>query len=223
MDLTKAIDQRAMQELLLILDLAGTFVFAISGAMLGVRQRLDVFGVLVLSVVAAIAGGIMRDLLIGSVPPAAIRDWRYCTVAVAAGVLIFFWYSPVSKLRTAILVFDAAGLAFFAVAGTEKALAFGLNPLMAALLGMVTGIGGGMARDLLVARTPAVLEGDLYAIAALAAAALVVIGHLAGWPVVATTLAGALLCFGIRCLAVRRGWGLPVAGRDRAGKDEVGE
>ena len=129
----------------------------------------------------------------------------------------------VSKLRGAILIFDAAGLAFFAVAGTEKALAFGLNPLIAALLGMVTGIGGGMTRDLLVARTPAVLEGDLYAVAALAAAAVVVVGHLAGWPVLPTTLAGALLCFAIRCLAVRRGWGLPVAGRDRAGKDEVEE
>src|SRR4051812_46643791 len=130
MELTKAIDQRAIQELLLVLDLAGTFVFAISGAMLGVRHRLDVFGVLVLSVVAASAGGIMRDVLIGSVPPAAIRDWRYFSVAMAAGILIFFWYSPVSKLRGAILIFDAAGLAFFAVAGTEKALAFGLNPMI---------------------------------------------------------------------------------------------
>ena len=194
-----------MQDLLLFLDLAGTFVFAISGAMLGVRRQLDIFGVLVLSVVAAIAGGIVRDLLIGSVPPAAISDWRYFTVATVAGILTFFWSSPVSKLRGPILVFDAAGLSFFAVSGTEKALAFGLNPLMAALLGMVTGIGGGIARDLLVARTPAVLEGDLYAVAALAAAALVVIGHLAHVPAAPAAVVSALVCFVIRCLAIRRG------------------
>jgi uncharacterized membrane protein YeiH len=126
-----------IRELLLVLDLAGTFVFAISGAMQGVRHKLDIFGVLVLSFAASSAGGIIRDLLIGSTPPAAISDWRYCTVAIMAGLAIFFWSSPISRLRTPILVFDAAGLALFAVAGTTKALAFQLNPLMAALLGPI--------------------------------------------------------------------------------------
>jgi len=204
-------DKQAMADLLLILDLGGTFVFAISGAMVGVRQRLDIFGVLVLSFAASSAGGIARDLLIGAVPPAAISDWRYFAVAMGAGLLTFLWSSPVSRFHTAILLFDAAGLAFFAVSGSEKALAYGLNPLMAALLGMLTGIGGGMTRDLLVASTPSVLKGDLYAVAALAAAALVVIGNLAGWSVVPTALCAGLLCFAIRALAIRRGWGLPVA------------
>ena len=135
---------------------------------------------------------------------------------MSAGILTFIWSSPVSKLRTAILLFDAAGLAFFAVAGAQKALSFGLNPLMAALLGMMTGIGGGMTRDILVARTPAVLKGDLYAVAALAAAGLVVVGHLARWPATPTALVSALVCFGIRWLAIRRGWKLPVAGRKSA-------
>ena len=171
------VEKEALQSLLLVLDLGGTFVFAISGAILAVRQRFDVFGVLVLSFVASSAGGIARDVLIGAVPPAALSDWRYFAVAIAAGMMTFLWSSPVAKHRTAILLFDGAGLAFFAVSGAEKALAFHLNPLMAALLGMVTGIGGGMARDLLIARTPAVLKGDLYAVAALAAAALVVVGH----------------------------------------------
>jgi uncharacterized membrane protein YeiH len=206
------VDQRAMAHLLLILDLGGTFVFAISGAIVGVRQRLDVFGVLVLSFAASSAGGIARDLLIGAVPPAAISDWRYVAAAMAAGLMTFLWSSPLWRLQTPILLFDAAGLAFFAVAGAEKALAFGLNPLMAALLGMLTGIGGGMTRDLLVARTPAVLTGDLYAVAALAGAAVVVIGYLLGWPVVLTAIGAGLLCFAIRLLAIRRGWGLPVAG-----------
>ena len=176
--MTSSIDEQLIRNLLLALDLAGTFVFAISGAMLAVRRRFDLFGVLALSFVAGSAGGIARDLLIGAVPPAAIRDWRYLVSAMAAGLLIFFWYSPISRLQTAILIFDASGLALFAVAGAEKAIAFGLNPLAAALLGMLTGIGGGISRDLLVARTPAVLQSDLYAVTALAGATLVVVGHL---------------------------------------------
>lgn len=217
--LSPLLEGRIVHDLLLALDLAGTFVFAISGAMLGVKRKLDIFGVLVLSFAVATAGGIARDLLIGSVPPAAMSDWRYLAVAMAAGLMIFFCYSPISRLRTAISVFDAAGLAFFAVAGAQKALAFGLNPVMAALLGMLTGIGGGIMRDLLVARTPAVLVGDLYAVAALAGAALVVIGHLLGWPVVPTAIAAAVVCFGLRLVAIRRGWRLPVA-RSTASQDD---
>ena len=209
-----------MRDLLLALDLAGTFVFAISGAMLAVRRKLDFFGVMALSFVAGSAGGIARDLLIGSVPPAAIGDWRYFAVAMAAGLIIFFWYSPISRLRTAILIFDAAGLALFAVAGAEKALAFALNPLAAALLGMLTGFGGGMARDLLVARTPTVLQGDLYAVAALVGAALVVAGHLLDLPVVPTAISAAIVCFALRLMAIRRGWNLPVAHPAESKRDE---
>ena len=209
-----------VRHLLLALDLAGAFVFAISGAMVGVRRGLDLFGVLALSFVASSAGGIARDLLIGTLPPAAISDWRYFAVAMSAGVTIFFWYSPISRLRTAILIFDAAGLALFAVAGAEKALAFGLNPMMAALLGMLTGIGGGIARDLLVARTPSVLQRDFYAVAALAGAALVVVGHLLAWPVIPTAIAAAALCFGLRLAAIRRGWNLPVARPTEEGDTE---
>src|SRR3954471_10547049 len=167
---------------LLVLDLLGTFVFAISGATAGVTRRLDLFGTLVLSFVAGNFGGITRDVLIGSVPPAAISDWRYLAVLLLAGVITFYWSSAVDKLSSPVLVFDAAGLALFAVSGAQKALAFGLNPVMAALLGMLTGIGGGMARDALVADIPTVLRADFYAVAALAGAAVVVIGHLLHLP-----------------------------------------
>lgn len=211
MPLNLLLEQKVIHDLLLAFDLAGTFVFAISGAMLGVQRRLDIFGILVLSFVASSVGGIIRDLLIGAVPPAAISDWRYLAVSLAAGMLTFVCYSPMARLRKAILIFDAAGLALFAVAGAEKALAHGLNPLMAALLGMLTGIGGGIARDLLVARTPAVLKSDLYAVAALAGAGLVVVGHLLNWPIVPTTIAGAGACFGLRLMAIHYGWNLPVA------------
>lgn len=196
---------------LLVLDLAGTFVFAISGATAGVARRLDLFGILVLSFVAGNFGGITRDVLIGSVPPAAISDWRYLAVSLLAGVITFYWYSAVDRLRSPVLVFDAAGLALFAVSGTQKALAVGLNPVMAALLGMLTGVGGGMARDVLLAEIPTVLRADLYAIAALAGAAVVVISGLLHLPPAAAMIAGALLCFGLRLMAIQRGWHLPVA------------
>jgi len=157
-----------MEMLLLVLDLVGTFVFAFSGATAGVKHRLDLFGVLVLSFAAGNAGGITRDLLIGAVPPAAISDGRYLAVSVLAGIVTFWRPSVIDRLRSPVLLFDAAGLALFAVAGAQKALAFGLNPLMAALLGMLTGIGGGMTREVLLAEIPTVLRADLYAIAALA-------------------------------------------------------
>jgi uncharacterized membrane protein YeiH len=211
---------RLIRDLVLVLDLAGTFVFAISGAMLGVRRELDVFGVLVLSVAAAVSGGIMRDLVIGATPPAAIDDWRYFAVAIAAGFIIFYWYSPISRLRTAILVFDAAGLALFAVSGATKAIAFGLNPMMAAFLGMLTGIGGGIARDLLVVRTPVVLQRDFYAVAALAGSTLVVVGNQLGWPAIATAVGAAAVCFVFRVIAIRRRWGLPQA-RPAQSDDEL--
>ena len=142
---------------LLVLDLVGTFVFALSGGVAGVKERLDLFGVLVLSFAAASAGGIMRDLLIGAVPPAAISDWRYLGVSLLAGLVIFLLVSlseRLRKLRNLVLIFDGAGLALFAVAGTQKALGYGLNPVMAALLGMLTGIGGGMLRDVLSPKSP---------------------------------------------------------------------
>lgn len=197
--------------LMLALDLAGTFVFAISGAAAGVRSRFDIFGVLVLSFVAGNFGGISRDVLIGAVPPAALTDYRYVIVSLSAGLITFVWSRDVDKLRTPVLLFDAAGLALFAVAGTQKALAFGLNPVTAALLGMLTGIGGGMMRDILQAEIPTVLRADLYAVAALAAAAVVVIGHMTQLPAGPCALVGAGLCFGLRTMAIRYGWRLPVA------------
>ena len=200
-----------METLVLALDLFGTFVFALSGAMTGVRHRLDLFGVLVLSFAAATAGGITRDLLINAVPPASIADWRYIVVPVVAGLATFWWHPTVQRWHSPVLVFDAAGLGLFAVAGALKALAFQLNPLAAVLLGVVTGVGGGVVRDVLVAEVPTVLHAELYAVAALAGAAVVVGGQLLRLPSTPLAIVGAVLCFGLRLLAIRRGWGLPVA------------
>jgi len=201
----------AMKTLVLALDLVGTFVFALSGAVAGVERRLDLFGVLVLSFVAGNSGGVFRDLLIGAVPPAAISDWRYLAVSLFAGVLTFFWYPAINRLHSSVLIFDGAGLALFCVSGAQKAIVFGLDPVMAALLGMLTGVGGGMTRDILLSDVPVVLRSDIYAIAALAGAAVVVIGDGLGLPSAATTCSGAALCFALRLAAIRHGWHLPIA------------
>jgi uncharacterized membrane protein YeiH len=213
--------QAAMENLVLVLDLVGTFVFALSGASAGATRRLDLFGVLVLSFAAGNAGGIFRDLLIGAVPPAGISDRRYLAVSLLAGLITFFWFPAISRLRSHVLIFDAAGLALFCVAGAQKALSFGIDPLMASLLGMLTGIGGGIVRDVLLSDVPVVLQSDIYAIAALAGAAIVVAGDALGLSSTAVAIAGGVLCFGLRLVAIRRGWHLPTA--QAAGQSDATE
>jgi uncharacterized membrane protein YeiH len=196
---------------LVAFDLGGTFVFALSGAVAGVKYRLDLFGVLVLSFAAGNSGGIARDVMIGALPPAAMRDWRYVVVSMLAGLITFYWFRVISRLRSPVLVFDAAGLALFAVSGASKALAFHAGPVAATLLGMLTGIGGGMVRDVLVREIPTVLQTELYAVAALIGAAVVVIGSILHVSSTAAALIGAVLCFAVRFVAMRRHWRLPIA------------
>lgn len=200
-----------VQILLLSLDIAGTFAFAVSGASAGVKRELDLFGVLLLSFAAATAGGIARDMLIGAIPPAALSDWRYLVTALVAGAITFWWHPLVDRLRNPVQLFDAIGLSLFAVAGAQKALAYGLSPTMAALLGMLTGIGGGMVRDMLLAGVPSVLRSELYAVAALAGAAVVVSGDALQLNAAVAALLGAASCFVLRIAAIRYRIGPPVA------------
>ena len=196
---------------LVIFDLTGTFVFALSGATAAVKHRLDLFGVLVLCFVTGTLGGITRDVMIGALPPAAIKDWRYVAICILAGLITFFWYPLIDRLSSPVLLFDAAGLGLFCVAGADKALAFHAGPVAATLLGMVTGIGGGMARDLLVMEVPTVLRTELYAVAALLGAAFAVGGQRLGVPLHVAAPVGAVLCITLRLLALRYGWHLPIA------------
>jgi uncharacterized membrane protein YeiH len=194
------------------IDLGATFVFAISGATQAVRQRLDLFGVLVVAWAAATAGGLARDLLIGAVPPAAMADWRYLAVASAAAVLAFLASGPiVARVKRPVQLFDAAGLSLFAITGTEKALAYGLSPTMAAILGMITCVGGGVARDLLTQQLPTVLRSELYAVAALAGSGTIALAAWLGLPHQPAILIGAGLCLFLRLMAIYRGWRLPIA------------
>ena len=199
-----------MSPVLVVLDLTGIFVFAISGALVAVRKDLDIFGVLVLAGTTGLGGGFLRDVLIGATPPAALADWRYLMVPVAAG-LVTFWYHPtVGRLERQVGVLDAFGLALFCVVGALKSVEYGLGPVPAALMGMVTGIGGGMVRDLLAGRVPAVFRSELYATPALAGAAIAVLLDRADLPYAASALVGAAVCLGWRLLAMWRHWRAPL-------------
>ena len=195
--------------LITVLDLVGIFVFAISGGLVAVRKDLDIFGVLVLAGTTGLGGGFLRDVLIGALPPAALADWRYLLVPVSAGLLIFWFHPAIGRRERVINVFDAAGLALFCVTGAVKALEAGLGPVPSALMGMLTGIGGGILRDILAGRVPIVLRGELYATPALVGAVIVVVGLEAGAAVSVVAVPAALVCLLWRLLAMRRGWNAP--------------
>lgn len=184
------------------LNVAGTFAFGLSGGIAAVRARLDLFGVLVLAAVVAMAGGIVRDLLIG-VPPANFRDGRYLAAALAAGVVCFFGRSAVVRLDRGVLAFDAVGLSVFCVAGASTALEAGLGPVQAVLLGAVAGIGGGILRDVLLAQVPIVLRQELYAVPAIIGASAFVLLHEAGVPDALAVGIGAAACLGLRLAGLR--------------------
>jgi uncharacterized membrane protein YeiH len=197
-------------KILFAADMAGTLLFAVEGSSAAIGGNLDLLGLLVLAFATALGGGIVRDLLIGYVPPAALRDWRYAAVAFSGGALVFFLHRFVQQLPpNPIMVLDAAGLSLFAIAGTEKALLHKMHPFIAVLLGTVTAVGGGTIRDLFLARTPRVLEADVYATAALAGAVVMILaGKLKCSPVVAA-LSGGLVCFLLRVISVWEHWNLP--------------
>ena len=204
----------ALSRLVVALDLLGIFVFALEGAMASRAGHFDALGVLVLSFATALGGGIVRDLLIGARPVAAVSDWRYAALAFTAGAVVFFFDGFVGRLPTAgIVVLDALGLSLCAVAGAEKALAYGIHPSIAVLLGAITGVGGGCIRDLLMNRSPGVLHTDIYAVAAIFGATVMVLAQrrLPISPSVASFLGGAA-CFTLRLVAVWKHWQLPQLG-----------
>ena len=191
------------------LDMIGTFVFALSGGSRAVEKRLDIFGVLFLAFVAAVSGGILRDVMVGATPATAIATWHYLAISTLAGLCCFLFYSQIARLEASVSVFDAIGLGLFAVTGTQKALSAGIPPVMAAVLGMLTAIGGGIARDVLTTRTPMVLQKEIYAVAALLGAVIVAFGGAVGMPSHVTAVLGALLTISLRLISLRNNWHFP--------------
>ena len=203
---------RTSDRLLLIADLTGTFLFGLEGALTAIAGNLDLLGVLVLSFATALAGGVVRDLLIGDVPPASLRDWRYPATAFLAGTLVFFLHPFVRSIPTTVIItLDAAALSLFAVAGTRKALTFQINPFIAVLLGTITGVGGGTIRDIFLAQVPAVLHTDIYATAALFGSIVMVVARKLRLPPTLSAVLGGSACFILRMVAVQQHWNLPKA------------
>jgi len=195
--------------LLLVLDLAGIAVFASTGALVGVRKELDVFGVSVLALITGLGGGVLRDVLIGSVPPAALDDWRYLVVPAATALAVFVFHPAFGRMERQIMVLDAVGLALFCVTGAVKADEAGLNVLAASVLGTLSGIGGGMLRDVVAGRVPVIFRGELYATPAFAGALIATIVHHEGYSEWWYALAFAV-CLGWRLVALKRGWTAPL-------------
>jgi uncharacterized membrane protein YeiH len=196
--------------LLLVLDLAGTFAFALNGSLTALRAaRLDIVGVVALGMITALGGGIIRDVLLGSLPPATFSDWRYLAVAAGGGLITFVFGRRLERLNTPIILLDAVGLSLFAVTGASKAIDFGLGPAQAVILGTITGVGGGTLRDVLIRQIPSVLRSELYAIPAMVGATIVVVASLLGADGPATAIGAAAVCFGIRMLGVRFGLNAP--------------
>jgi uncharacterized membrane protein YeiH len=202
-----------------LLELAGVFLGALSGGLAAVRKNFDVFGVLVLAWATGLGGGVLRDVLIGATPPVGISSWPFVLTALAGGVVIFFLHPSVERMRRAVVVLDAWALAFFVLLGTTKGLGLGAGPLASIVVGMLTGIGGGILRDVLVGEVPLVLaDRQLYAIPAFVGAGITVAlwwsGHLVLW----TQIIVVLLISGFRLLSLRRGWVVPSAATGWSGR-----
>ncbi|OZM73474.1 hypothetical protein CFN78_07935 [Amycolatopsis antarctica] len=197
--------------MLVALELLGLAAFAASGAFAAVWARLDVFGVIIIGLTTALGGGIIRDVLLGINPPTTLRTWPYLAVSAATALLVFAFHPVLARLRRAVLLADAVGLGLFAPAGTAIALNAGAPVYTACLIGMTTGIGGGAMRDLLLREIPLVLRREIYAIAALAGAVLVAVGHQLRWPPIPVTVGAAAVVVTIRLVSLWRKWNAPVA------------
>ncbi len=194
-----------------LLELAGTFAFAISGATAARQRGLDLFGICVVAFTVACGGGIIRDVCIGATPPAGLTTWYYLAATIVAAGLTIGFYPLVQRLNRPVILFDAAGLSLFAVTGTQKVLVYGHNAEAAVLLGIMTAVGGGVIRDILLGRVPVIFEREIYASAALLAALIVVIGNYLSWfSTDLTALIALSICFSLRILALRFHWNLPV-------------
>ncbi|MFP5352107.1 MAG: trimeric intracellular cation channel family protein [Actinomycetota bacterium] len=196
--------------MLLVFDLIGTFVFASSGALLARKANLDLFGAFVLSLAAGTAGGVIRDLLVGLIPPVALTEWRYPVVAAAATIVVALRGEFLeTRLKRPITMLDALGLGLFATTGTWRAIDAALPVVTALFVGVITAVGGGIVRDVLVARVPVVLRREIYALAALAASSLVIVADVTGIERAIAGVCAVGVTAGLRLVAAHKSWNVP--------------
>ncbi|MFY9636743.1 MAG: trimeric intracellular cation channel family protein [Cellulosimicrobium cellulans] len=210
------------------LDLLGVFFFAVSGSLLAARKNIDIVGSLLLASLVGLGGGVIRDLILDAGPPAAFSNPAYLVPPLLATVLVYFLFSSVQRFTSLLTLFDAGGLALFCMTGTVKALAEGMNPVAAVLLGVMTAVGGGLLRDVTANEVPDLFNPrDIYALPAFAGAALTAVLWVLGAFNVLTAAAIAAVVFTFRVVAWRRSWQAPLAvhGRHRRSlpRDESGE
>lgn len=197
--------------LLYLLDLIGTAAFAASGAWAGIRQRMDLLGVMVLGIVTATGGGTLRDILLGDFPPFSFKDETYLYISIIVSLVVFFFHRRLDFIQHPLLYFDAVGLGTFVVIGTSKALSFEMGFLGAVLMGVMTATAGGVTRDVLANQVPLILQKEVYASACLVGAVLLVVLHRLNFPAGPATLLAALVVIAVRLLAIRYNWALPRA------------
>jgi uncharacterized membrane protein YeiH len=196
-------------EIIYTFDLLGTVAFAASGALAGVRKGMDILGVVVLGIVTATGGGVMRDVLLNDTPPFCFKNELYLYLAVIASVIVFLTPRSFERMNRAMLLLDALGLGTFLVIGTSKALSFHLGFMGAIIMGVMTGTCGGLVRDLLSNQIPLILQREIYASACAVGGALFYLLNQAQVPSWINLLVSATIVIAIRCAAIVKGWELP--------------
>ena len=193
-----------------ILDLFGTMAFAVTGAFKAIEHKSDIVGIIILATITGLAGGTIRDIVLGEFPTNSISDPAYVIITVATAVVIFFLYSHLKKHWNVFLKFDAIGLGVFTIIGATFAFnIFGLNYLAMVLAGVLTAIGGGILRDVFVNQVPIVFIKELYASASFVGVTIFYLLLLAGIELYAATIAGIIITTGLRLVAMKYNWNLP--------------
>lgn len=196
-------------ETLDVLDIIGTFVFAVSGALRAVRHRLDLLGIMVLAVATGVGGGMIRDMLLGATPVAAISSELYLIVCLSGGLLVMVAATRVATQWNRVMFADAVGLGVFTAIGAAKGLQFGLGPIGVMIMGALTATGGGVVRDMLVREVPAVIKHDFYATATLIGGGALLAANALGFGTFVQLWTAVVVTSGLRFYAMFRGVSLP--------------
>jgi uncharacterized membrane protein YeiH len=207
------IDIMALWNLIQFLDLFGTMAFAVTGALKAVEHKLDIFGVIVLAAITGLAGGIIRDVVLGRIPPSGISELSYVSIAVVTAIAVFFLYPRIKGQMGLFLIFDAVGLGVFTIIGATVSLnIYGFNVLLMVFAGMITAIGGGIIRDALVNETPLVFRKELYASISFVGVLLYILLIYEGINLEISSIICIILVTVFRIMALHYKWNLPVRG-----------